>query len=302
MSIVATPKSPSESGVSLDGPASVRPTGRAKVEALGLLLGMLAILLALALTVGPGLPVGNDRPVESGDRVGDRRRVAARRRSIRSGAGHDPWHWRHGGLAGRFRWCRTPLRWPRHRRPGCQAPRRSRAHDPAAVPQRLALAQRGPLPSGDDGIVPGGAIWSSSADQRRGDRCHQPLPGREPEPRHAGTSEHRLLYANPASRPILAAMPASIGEPIPDRWLRPIEAAVESGQPFEIRVEAGTYEILAVDVPDLGFVNLYGTDVTARKTIVKFPDRIRIPSSGSTGKGRIVYANPASGEYSIHRV
>ena len=58
MSIVATPEAPLESGINPDGSAFVRPTGRAKVEALGLLLGMLAILLGLALTVGSALPVG----------------------------------------------------------------------------------------------------------------------------------------------------------------------------------------------------------------------------------------------------
>ena len=59
MSIVATPEiDPLESGVTADGEAFLRPTGRAKVEALGLLLGMLAVLLGLALTVGAALPIG----------------------------------------------------------------------------------------------------------------------------------------------------------------------------------------------------------------------------------------------------
>ncbi len=41
-----------------DGTALLRPSGRDKVEALGLLVGMLAVLLGLALTVGATLPIG----------------------------------------------------------------------------------------------------------------------------------------------------------------------------------------------------------------------------------------------------
>ena len=108
------------------------------------------------------------------------------------------------------------------------------------------------------------------------------------------TADHRLLYANPASQPILATMGASVGEPIPERWLKPIEAALASGRPFEVPVEAGTFEILAIDVPDLGFVNLYGTDVTARKAIVKFPDQNPNPVFRLDWEGRIIYANAAS--------
>jgi class 3 adenylate cyclase len=120
------------------------------------------------------------------------------------------------------------------------------------------------------------------------------FPDENPNPVMRVTSDRRLLYANPASRPILAAMQASVGEPLPERWLTPIDAAVASGRPFEVPVEAGTFEVLAVDVPDLGFVNLYGTDITARKAIVKFPDQNPNPVFRLDWEGRIVYANPAS--------
>ena len=59
MSIVATPEDSPDLGIaSPDGAVLLRPTGRDKFEALGLLVGMLAVLLGLALTVGAKLPIG----------------------------------------------------------------------------------------------------------------------------------------------------------------------------------------------------------------------------------------------------
>ncbi len=122
------------------------------------------------------------------------------------------------------------------------------------------------------------------------------FPDENPNPVMRVTADHRLLYANPASQPILATMGASVGKRVPERWLKPIAAAVASARPFEVPVEAGTFEVLAVDVPDLGFVNLYGTDISARKAIVKFPDQNPNPVFRLDWEGRIVYANPASAE------
>ena len=45
---------------------------------------------------------------------------------------------------------------------------------------------------------------------------------------------------------------------------------------------------------DLGFVNLYGTDVTAERAIVKFPDQNPNPVLRIDWQGRRVYRNGAS--------
>jgi hypothetical protein len=59
ITIVATPDDSADLRISgPDGAVVLRPSGRAKVEALGLLVGMLAVLLGLALTVGATLPIG----------------------------------------------------------------------------------------------------------------------------------------------------------------------------------------------------------------------------------------------------
>lgn len=120
------------------------------------------------------------------------------------------------------------------------------------------------------------------------------FPDQNPNPVLRATADGRLHYANRASSGVVASMGAAVGEPIPARWRSTIEAAVASGQPFEVAVGASTFEILAVDVPDFGFVNLYGTDVTARKAVARFPDQNPNPVFRLDWDGRLVYANPAS--------
>ena len=102
------------------------------------------------------------------------------------------------------------------------------------------------------------------------------------------------MYANLSSLGLAASMDASIGSAVPEPWLGAIRAAAVSGEPFEVPVGTSTYEVLAVDVPDFGFMNLYGTDVTARKAVVKFPDQNPNPVFRLDWDARIVYANSAS--------
>ncbi|MBI3746408.1 MAG: adenylate/guanylate cyclase domain-containing protein [Chloroflexi bacterium] len=122
------------------------------------------------------------------------------------------------------------------------------------------------------------------------------FPDENPNPVLRVTAAGRLLYANPASGPILEALLLEAGKPVPADSLALISSALATGEPFEVGVANGTFEILAVDVPDLGFVNLYGTDITARKAIVKFPDQNPNPVFRLDWQGRIVYANAASSE------
>jgi len=122
------------------------------------------------------------------------------------------------------------------------------------------------------------------------------FPDENPNPVLRVTGDGRLMYANPASDAILATLGIAVGETFPKASLASIRAAAMSRTPFEVGVANGTFEVLAVDVPDFGFVNLYGTDVTARKAIVKFPDQNPNPVFRLDWQGRIVYANAASNE------
>ena len=104
-----------------------------------------------------------------------------------------------------------------------------------------------------------------------------------------------LLYANVASLPVRRAWGVDVGDRLPSQLFERLREAAAGPADNAVEVEHGnrTYSVLAVDVPDLGFVNLYGTDVTAAKVITKFPDQNPNPVLRVSG-GRLIYANAAS--------
>jgi class 3 adenylate cyclase len=120
------------------------------------------------------------------------------------------------------------------------------------------------------------------------------FPDQNPNPVLRVTRDGRLLYANEASEAIREALDGRVGQPISPERLAPIEAAARTGQPFEVETGGRTFEVLAVGIADFDFFNLYGTDVSARKAIVKFPDENPNPVLRLASDSRIVYANPAS--------
>jgi class 3 adenylate cyclase len=122
------------------------------------------------------------------------------------------------------------------------------------------------------------------------------FPDQNPNPVMRMTPDGRLLYANTSSAPILAALGAQVGDRLPEPISHDLRKAAMAGERGTIEVRAGvqTFALLAVDVPELGFVNLYGTDVTANKVIDKFPDRNPNPVLRMTSEGTLGYANAAS--------
>ena len=120
------------------------------------------------------------------------------------------------------------------------------------------------------------------------------FPDQNPNPVLRVAADGRLLYANAASAALVTAVGAEVGEPVPSPWAGAIRDATASAEPFEVPVGTGTFEVLAVVVAELGFINLYGTEITARKAVARFPDQNPNPVFRLDWDGRIVYANPAS--------
>ena len=103
-----------------------------------------------------------------------------------------------------------------------------------------------------------------------------------------------VLYANPAAGPILTALGVGVGRSVDDDWLAGARAAAAEGSDLQLQAEHLTYALRPVEVADLGFLNVYGTDITAQRAIVKFPDQNPNPVFRIDWDGRLVYANPAS--------
>jgi class 3 adenylate cyclase len=107
-------------------------------------------------------------------------------------------------------------------------------------------------------------------------------------------ADGRLVYANPASEPVVAALGIKLGDPVPADLGLSIDAACSSGTPIELDGEGRTYELRAVAIPEFGFTNVYGTDVTAEKAMNKYPDQNPNPVLRIARDGTLEYANPAS--------
>ena len=120
------------------------------------------------------------------------------------------------------------------------------------------------------------------------------FPDQNPHPVMRVRADGELMYANTSSAGLVGAMGATLRATVPEPWLGRIREAAMSGAPFEVVVGTATFDVLAVDVPDFGFTNLYGSDITARKAVARFPDKNPNPVFRLDWEGRIVYANPAS--------
>jgi class 3 adenylate cyclase len=123
------------------------------------------------------------------------------------------------------------------------------------------------------------------------------FPDANPNPVMRMAENGTLLYANAAAAPITQAWQASAGKALPDGVAAALRAAASeeaTGGRIEVASDGRTYDVLAVHVPELDAYNLYGTDVTAAKALVLFPDQNPNPVLRLSRAGRLTYANPAS--------
>jgi class 3 adenylate cyclase len=122
------------------------------------------------------------------------------------------------------------------------------------------------------------------------------FPGRNPHPVMRIGDGGTVTYANSPSEPLLAMVGVAVGDRLPEAWRERIESAARAAEPIELKVGPKTFELLAVHLPEHGFTNLYGTDVTAARLVDKFPDLNPNPVLRITEDGDVRYANAASEE------
>jgi class 3 adenylate cyclase len=120
------------------------------------------------------------------------------------------------------------------------------------------------------------------------------FPDDNPNPVMRYDADGHLIYANPASLPILQAIGVREGERLPSELIARFEAIAPARGCIEFSWQSRTYAVWPVHISDLDFTNLYGTDVTAERAIVKFPDQNPNPVMRIGWDGSLVYANPAS--------
>lgn len=89
--------------------------------------------------------------------------------------------------------------------------------------------------------------------------------GESPNPILRVSGEGLVVYANTASRPLLNAWQTEQGRPLPDEWAEVVAGVIGRGEPCEREtdVEDQIFALLFAPIRDLGYVNIYGRDITA---------------------------------------
>lgn len=106
-----------------------------------------------------------------------------------------------------------------------------------------------------------------------------------------------LLYYNNPSEPIINAWKIKINDKPHKNFLDKLKKTISEGEnSFEINVEQKIFLLKAVYVKELDCINVYGTNITAKKAIDKFPDQNPNPVMRVSKEGILNYHNTASSD------
>jgi class 3 adenylate cyclase len=127
-------------------------------------------------------------------------------------------------------------------------------------------------------------------------RAVERFPERNPNPVLRISDVGVLLYANRAAEPLVAALGLVAGRHLPPGLADRLLAADATGdsEPIEVQGDGHWYELHGVRIPEMGFLNVYGTDVTAMRALRRFPQQNPNPVMRVSGDGVLLFANPAS--------
>jgi class 3 adenylate cyclase len=89
------------------------------------------------------------------------------------------------------------------------------------------------------------------------------FPDQNPNPVFRSDTEGMLLYANAAGRRIMGGLGTCIGEKFPAELVD--HAGTPPDEQLEMDICSSTFAFHVVHVPEFGFINIYGTDITAAK-------------------------------------
>jgi hypothetical protein len=95
------------------------------------------------------------------------------------------------------------------------------------------------------------------------------FPDSNPNPVLRLAASGLLMYANPASASLLRALGASVGAPLPPDLETRVRSAADPAPTHVLEVEAAgrMYRLKAVAIGGLGFINIYGTEVTELEAV-----------------------------------
>ena len=99
------------------------------------------------------------------------------------------------------------------------------------------------------------------------------FPDQNPNPVMRVSGNGILKYYNQPSAPIIKFYNLKIDKKIGNDLLKHINIALSKKiHSFEIKLESSSYSLKCVYVEELDGINMYGTDITAKRVIDQFPD------------------------------
>ena len=121
------------------------------------------------------------------------------------------------------------------------------------------------------------------------------FPDQNPNPVIRLSIDGILEYFNNPSKDIINYYNFKLKNKISDIFLHHLKETIsKSEHSFEIKLEHSSFYFKAVYIEELKSVNIYGTDITAKKVIDKFPDSNPNPVIRIDSKGKLSYFNKAS--------
>jgi PAS domain S-box-containing protein len=93
------------------------------------------------------------------------------------------------------------------------------------------------------------------------------FPAEDPNPVLRATYEGKILYANPASEPLLRDWDTEVGDCLPADWMSFVKELINTGarKTIDVQCAGTTYSVMIVPIPHAREVNLYGKDMTEHK-------------------------------------
>ena len=123
------------------------------------------------------------------------------------------------------------------------------------------------------------------------------FPDQNPNPVIRVSGDGVLEYYNQPSELIIEFYNLRVSEKVGNELLEHINLAISKKvHSFEIKLKSLSYSFKCVYVEELNGINIYGTDITAKKVIDKFPDSNPNPVMRVSYKGILGYYNNASSE------
>ncbi|MBT5748248.1 MAG: adenylate/guanylate cyclase domain-containing protein [Candidatus Marinimicrobia bacterium] len=127
------------------------------------------------------------------------------------------------------------------------------------------------------------------------DKVLQKFPDQNPNPVLRFSDKGVLQYYNSPSEPIIDAWKININDKPNKEFLDKLKITLaENENSFEINVDSKSFLLKAVYIKELSSINVYGTDITAKKAIDKFPDQNPNPVMRISKEGILNYYNKAS--------